>query len=175
MARPTRFGPADVRALVEYDHDLYERFVRRVRRLPGRSAFRRRGIGHDSLFDTLVHIVNVQEVWVLFINRGRNSDQELGALFDNAARHPKDWKGLDAYAERVWSDVTRVTQDLTAKQLSTRVSAFWMKGRYTVRDGYLQATIEETMHIGEIIGALWQDDVATSEMTWIDVRRPKRR
>ena len=175
MARPVRFGPADAMALVEYNHRLFDRFARQVRRLPRRAGFRKRGIGHETLFDTLVHIVNVQEVWLLYINRGRNSDRELGSLFENPARHPKDWRDLDAYAERVWSEVEEVTERLTAKELSARVSVFWMKGRYTVRDGYLQATFEEAMHIGEIIGALWQDDTATRDMTWIDVRRPKRR
>jgi hypothetical protein len=60
MTHPTRFGPRDVLALVEYDRDLFERFARKVRRLPGKAAFRKRGIGHETLFDTLVHIVNVQ-------------------------------------------------------------------------------------------------------------------
>jgi uncharacterized damage-inducible protein DinB len=175
MTHPTRFGPRDVLALVEYDRDLFERFARKVRRLPGKAAFRKRGIGHETLFDTLVHIVNVQEVWVLYINRGRNSDRELEALFQNAARHPKDWNGFHTYTKRVWKEIVAVTGRLTPHQLSAPVSAFWMKGRYTVRDGYLQATFEETMHIGEIIGALWRDDVATSDMTWLDVRRPKRR
>jgi uncharacterized damage-inducible protein DinB len=178
MVRPVRFGPEDALALVEYNRGLFERFARKVRRLPKNAAFRRRGIGHESLFDTLVHIVNVQEVWVLYINRGRSSDRELEPLFTNPARHPKDWATFDAYVERVWDEVRSVTRRITSRQLASRVSAFWMKGRYTVRDGYLQATLEEAMHIGEIIGALWQDDVATSDMTWIDVRRgasPSRR
>jgi uncharacterized damage-inducible protein DinB len=171
MARPVRFGSEDALAIVEYNRALYERFARQVRRLPGSRAFQKRGIGHESLFDTLVHIVNVQEVWLLYINRGRNSDPELGALFENPARHPKDWKALDGYAARVWDEVEEVTERLSAKQLGAPVSVFWMKGRYTVRDGYLQATLEEAMHVGEIIGALWQKNVATSKMTWIDVRR----
>jgi uncharacterized damage-inducible protein DinB len=174
MARPVRLPPGDVLAIVEYDRDLFERFARKVRRLPGNAAFRKRGIGHESLFDTLVHIANVQEVWVLYINQGRNTDRELGALFENAARHPKDWKGFDAYTKRVWDEIVAVTAKLTPRQLAAPVTAFWMPGRYTRRDGYLQATLEEAMHIGEIIGALWQDDVATSDMTWIDVRRPKK-
>jgi uncharacterized damage-inducible protein DinB len=175
MRYPVRFGPEDALAIVEYDRALYERFARKVRRLKGRAAFRKRGIGHESLFDTLVHIVNVQEVWLLYINRGRNTDPELEPLFTNPERHPKDWKGLDAYAARVWDEVSAVTRSITAPQLSAHVFAFWMKGRYTVRDGYLQATLEEAMHIGEIIGALWQDDIATSDMTWIDVGRGPRR
>ena len=175
VPRPVRFGPDDALAIVEYNRGLFRQFARKVRRLPGKAAFRQRGIGHESLFRTLVHITNAQEVWILYINRGRNTDAELGKLFDNPARQPTDWKGFDAYVGPVWDEIVSVTRRLTTKQLSSHVFAFWMKGRYTARDGYLQATLEEAMHIGEIIGALWQDDVATTDMTWIDVRRPPRR
>jgi hypothetical protein len=46
-----------------------------------------------------------------------------------------------------------------------------MPGRYTVADALLQATIEEAHHLGEVIGALWQEDLSSPAMTWIDVRR----
>jgi uncharacterized damage-inducible protein DinB len=175
MPRPVSLSPADALAIVEYNHEVFGRFVRRVRRLPKRKAFRRRGIGHESLFATLVHILNVQEVWLVYIVRGRNSDTELDALFRDERRHPTDWKGFDVYSRRVWDGVYETTRGLTSTTLGRRVSVFWMKGRYTVRDGYFQATIEEAHHLGEIIGALWQDDVEPPLMTWIDVRRPPRR
>jgi uncharacterized damage-inducible protein DinB len=176
MAQALRFSRADAEAIVAYNRAVFDRFVRRVRRLPWKDASRRRGIGHESLFATLVHILNVQEVWLVYIVRGRNSDRELGALFDDAGRHPADWKGFDAYAARVWAEVDATVAGLTPAGLARRVSAFWMPGRYTVRDGFLQATLEEAHHLGEIIGALWQDDVKSPDMTWIDVRRgPPRR
>ncbi|HYA55098.1 MAG TPA: hypothetical protein VEG42_05805, partial [Thermoplasmata archaeon] len=96
MPETLTLSPRDARALFEYDRAVFDRFVRRVRRLPGRQATRRRGIGHESLFETLVHILNVHEVWHVYIVRGRNSDRELGALFDDPTRHPKDWKEFDA-------------------------------------------------------------------------------
>ncbi len=130
------------------------------------------GIGHESLFDTLVHILNVEEVWLIYIVRGRNTDPELGALFNDPTRHPTDWKTFDAYSKRVWDGVNATTRGLTPRRLREHVFAFWMRGRYTVADGYLQATLEEAHHLGEIIGALWQDDLRPPDMTWIDVRRP---
>jgi uncharacterized damage-inducible protein DinB len=175
MARPLSFGPSDARAIAEYNRAVFERFVRKVRRLPGTQATRRLGIGHESLFDTLVHILNVQEVWFAYIMRGRNSDREIGALFEDASRHPHDWAGFDAYSERVWTAVDEYVRRVTDRELGRRVSVFWMPGRYTVRDAVLQATLEEGHHIGEIIGALWQDDRKPPDMTWIDVRRPARR
>jgi len=176
MAERLTLSHQDARAILEYNRAVFDRFVRRVRRLPRKGAFRRRGIGHESLFDTLVHILNVTEVWLVYIVRGRNSDRELGALFDDPRRHPQDWKGFEAYAERVWAGVEETVRGLTPRALGRSVKASWMPGRYTVRDALWQTTLEEAHHLGEIIGALWQDDRKPPDMTWIDVRRaPARR
>jgi len=175
MSQLLSFSARDARALVDYNRAVFARFVRRVRNLPAPQARRRRGIGHESLFDTLVHVLNVQEVWLVYIVRGRNSDKELGALFDDERRHPKNWKGFDEYAKRVWSGVDETLKGLTPRSLARRVNVFWMPGRYTVRDALLQTTMEEAHHLGEIIGALWQDDRKPPDMTWIDVRRPPSR
>jgi uncharacterized damage-inducible protein DinB len=171
MARPLGFPPGDALALVEYNRAVFDRFARRIRRLPRRGAFRKRGIGHESFFDTLVHILNVHEVWLVYIVRGRNSDRELGALFEDATRHPKDWKGFDAYARHVWDGVEETLRPLAPRDLERRVKAFWMPGKYTLRDALWQTTFEQAHHLGELIGALWQEDLKPPEMTWIDVRR----
>jgi uncharacterized damage-inducible protein DinB len=171
VAKPLSLSPRDARELFEYNREVFTRFVRRVRNLPRKEAFRRRGIGHESLFETLVHILNVQEVWLVYIVRGRNSDQELGALFDDPRRHPKNWKGFEEYSVRVWTGVEETLRELTPRVLARPVTAFWMPGHYTVRDGLFQATMEEAHHLGEVIAALWQDDRKPPDMTWIDVRR----
>ena len=175
MDRPLALTPRDARAIFDYNRAVFDRFVRRARRLPWREVTRKRGIGHESLFDTLVHILNVHEVWQVYIIRGRNSDAELETLFADLTRHPKDWAGFDAYSRRVWAEVGRTVRGLTSRSLSREVHAFWMPGRYTVRDALLQATFEEAHHLGEVIAALWQDDRAPPDMTWIDVRRPPKR
>jgi uncharacterized damage-inducible protein DinB len=177
MALPLELPPSDARAIVEYNHALFDRYVTRVRRLSGKEATRKRGIGHESLFDTLVHILNVHEVWLVYIVRGRNSDDVLRPLFDDPRRHPTTWKGFDEYAERVWAGIDETVAGLTPRSLARPVKAFWMPGRYTVRDALFQTTMEQAHHIGEIIGALWQDDKRPPEMTWIDLRRslPARR
>jgi uncharacterized damage-inducible protein DinB len=171
VARALALSVDDLRAIVEYDRAVFDRFVRRVRRLPGKAATRRRGIGHETLFDTLVHVLNAREVWLIYLVRGRNSDRELGALFDDPERRPRSWTEFDRYARRVWDGTDATVRALTPAALRRRVSAFWMPGRYTVRDGFLQATFEQAHHLGEIIGTLWQDDVQPPDMTWIDIRR----
>lgn len=175
MAERTAFTPQDALAIVEYNRAVFGRFVRRVRNLPGKEAFRHRGIGHESYFDTLVHVLHVTEVWLVYLVRGRNTDTELDELFHDGRRHPTDWKGFDAYAKRVWSEVDGTVAALTPRTLGRRANAFWMPGRYTVRDAFFQTTLEEAHHLGEIIGALWQDDRKPPDMTWIDVRRPPAR
>lgn len=173
MARPLSFSPADARTLLAYDREVFDRFVGRVRRLPGREASRRRGIGHESLFDTLVHVLNVQEVWMVYIVRGRTD--EISELFSDPRRRPTDWAGFRSYARRVWSEVARTGRSFTPRSLGRRCRAPWMPGSYTVRDAVLQVTLEEAHHLGEVIGALWQDDRRPPEMTWIGVGRAGRR
>ncbi|MGI0071110.1 MAG: DinB family protein [Thermoplasmata archaeon] len=171
MAAPLTFSAGDARLLVEYNRAVFDRFVRRVRRLPGTEAKRKRGIGHESLFDTLVHILNVQEVWLVYIVRGRHSDRELGPLFDDPARRPSTWKGFGEYSRRVWAGIDETLRGLTPGAMGRPVKVFWMPGRYSVRDAFFQVTFEEAHHLGEVIGALWQGDRKPPDMTWIDVRR----
>lgn len=175
MTERLTFSPQDARTVFEYNRAIFDRYVRKVRRLPGRSATRRRGIGHESLFDTLVHILHVQEVWMVYIVRGRNSDRELEALFHDPVRKPRSWEEFDAYSNRVWAGVEETLEGLTPARLGRTVRAFWMPGQYTVRDALLQTTFEEAHHIGEIIGAFWQDDRAPPDMTWLDLRRARTR
>jgi len=164
------------RELFEYNRSVFDRFVRRLTRLPWKEVSRNREIGHETLFRTLVHILNVHEAWLVYIVPGRSS--ELNALFAQADRHPTSWKGFRAYADRVWNGVDAVVRGLSERDLARRVKAPWMPGRYTVRDALFQTTIEQAHHLGEVIGALWQEDLQPPEMTWIRVRSapsPRRR
>lgn len=163
--------PAQARRLYWYNRAVFDRFVRRVRGLPGRAARRHREIGHQSLFDTLVHVLNVHEVWMGYVLTGRTSDAELERLFADPTRRPKDWRGFRAYSRRVWATVDRYLARASVRALHRPVHVFWMPGTYAASDGVLQATLEQAHHLGEIIGALWQDDLAPPEMTWIGVGR----
>lgn len=165
------FSPQDAQEIVHYNRIVFARFVRRARSAGARAAFRSRGLGHDSWFRTLVHILNVQEVWLVFLVQGRDTDEELGRLFADPHRTPADWPQFDGYSRRVWSEVERSVRSLTDRDLKREVHAFWMPGRYTVRDAVLQTTLEQAHHLGEIIGSLWQGDLTPPEMTWLGVRR----
>ena len=157
----------EAKELLDYNRTVFERFRRKVRRLRGDAAMREREIGHHSLFGTLVHILNVHEAWLVYIARGRLA--ELSRRFEEEDRRPTDWAGLDRYAARVWAGASETVRRLSEKDLRRIVRAPWMPGRYSVADAFLQTTIEQAHHLGVVIGALWQDDVPSSRMTWIEV------
>ncbi len=161
--------PATARWLTDYNARVFARYARAARRLPVRVAMANRGTGHLSIFRTLVHILNVHEVWMVYIVPGRTA--ELPALFQRTDRRPTTWQGFNAYSRSVWSGVTAEVQRLTPAKLARRVRAPWMPGRYTVGDALLQTTFEQAHHLGEIIGLYWQRNREPPDMTWIDVNR----
>jgi uncharacterized damage-inducible protein DinB len=170
---PFLLTPVQARQLYAYNFRVFDRFVRRVHRLPLRAARRAREIGHQSLFKTLVHILNVQEVWLAFI--AQLPDSELDKHIADPARHPDNWRDFNAYHRRVRAAIEAYLARLTPRELARPVKAWWMPGDYTVSDAILQTTIEEAHHLGEIIGALWQDDIPSPPMTWIELQRPPAR
>jgi uncharacterized damage-inducible protein DinB len=168
---PLRFSADDARRLLAYDRAVFDRFVRRLKRRPFAEVVRNREIGHRTLLGTMVHILNVHEAWQ-YVGTGRS--RELDRLFEDPTRHPEEWAAFDRYAARVWEQVDRAAAGLTDRSLGRRVKAYWMPGRYTLRDALFQVTLEEAHHLGEVIGALWQDDLPSPPMTWIEVTRPPR-
>jgi uncharacterized damage-inducible protein DinB len=160
------------RELLDYDRALFERYERKVRALPKKGAFQNCEIGHLSPFATLVHVLNVHQVWLDYIVAGRQ--KELARLFSDPKRHPTTWRGFDAYRDAVWKAEAAFARRLTEEALSRQVRAPWMPGRYTLGDAILQTSFEEAHHLGEIIGVLHQQDRRPPDMTWIQLRRQAR-
>jgi uncharacterized damage-inducible protein DinB len=163
---------AAVRRTVEYNAAVFRRFEDSVRRRGWVAATEELGIGHGSLKNTLVHVLNVREAWLVAI------PQKHWAIFDEADRRPdevRSWTALRAYRERVDGRVAEWLSTLTERSLDARVHAPWMPGRYTAEDGVHQATLEQAHHLGEIIGAYWQANRTPPSMTWIDVNRSAKR
>ncbi|MGC2289100.1 MAG: DinB family protein [Thermoplasmata archaeon] len=159
------------RRLVAFNAAGFERFARAAHRLPWRVASGNKGTGHLSIFRTLVHILNVHEVWMLYIIQART--RELKTLFQQPDRRPTSWLGFDTYSKRVWTGIDRYVAALTPAMLSHVVKAPWMPGKYTVGDAVLQTTFEQAHHLGEIIGTYWQRDVEPPQMMWIPLTRPR--
>ncbi|MCI4353561.1 MAG: DinB family protein [Thermoplasmata archaeon] len=157
------------RRLSAYNATVFGRYVRSARRLPWRVATRDRGTGHRSVFQTLGHIMNVHEVWMIYVAQGRTG--ELESLFRETSRKPTTWGDFELYARKVWQGIDRYMATLTPSKLSVHVRAPWMPGRYTVGDAVLQTSFEQAHHLGEIIGIYWQRDKEPPKMSWIDVNR----
>jgi uncharacterized damage-inducible protein DinB len=159
--------------LAAYNATAFRRYARAAQRLPWRDASADRRIGHRSFFGTLVHILNVHEVWMIYIVQGRT--RELDELFRQTDRRPTTWAGFNAYSKRVWAGLKHYYATLTPATLEQRVKAPWMPGSYTVGDAVLQTTFEQAHHLGEIIAIYWQRDREPPEMTWIRLTRGKKR
>lgn len=158
-------------AWIEYDRAVFERYLRSAQRLGWAEATRDRGTGHGSIKDTLVHILNVHEAWLVAVARGR------WTIFDDPGRRPADvrsWRQLRTYRDRVWNGTESLLHGLTARRLRQKVRAPWMPGEYTLADAFRQVSVEQAHHLGEIIGVYWQLDRAPPVMTWIE-NRPRRR
>jgi uncharacterized damage-inducible protein DinB len=153
------------RALAAYNAAAFRKYARAARRLPWRVVSANRGTGHLSIFGTLVHILNVHEVWLLYIVQGKT--KELDRLFRQTYRRPTTWAGFNAYSKLVWNGLRQYYAALTPTTLGRRVQAPWMPGIYRVGDAILQATFEQAHHLGEIIAIYWQRDVEPPQMMWI--------
>ena len=159
---------SDVRRLVAYDRSVLDAYARRLARMPWKVIAANREIGHRSMKNTLVHILNVYEAWFVAVAQGR------WEIFERKGRRPdecRSWKDVRAYHRQVWVEVDRFVAGLTPRSLHRRLKAPWMPGRYTVEDAIYQASFEQAHHLGEIIGVLWQQDSEPPAMTWIQHMR----
>ena len=158
----------DVRRIWAYNRTVLERFLKAAERSPTRAATADRGIGHLSIKNTLAHILRVHEAWLVFIAQGRL--RELKATRFRYELYPKV-RDVRDYFDRVTIEIDRFIRQLRDSDLKHHVKAPWMPGAYNLQDAFLQTTIEQAHHLGEIIGAFWTMEREPPEMTWIDVDR----
>ncbi len=152
------------RRLLSYDRLAFGSFERSLRRAGWKFATAPRETGHPSLKDTLVHILNVHEAWLVAAAQNR------WEVFEAAGRRPKEvqsFSALAAYRRRVWEAVDPLVARLTEARLDRRVKVPWMPGRYTLLDGIFQASFEEAHHLGEVIAVYWQQDRVPPQMMWL--------
>jgi uncharacterized damage-inducible protein DinB len=154
-----------VRRRVLADREMFGRFERAVRRKGWAAATVDHGIGHGSLKNTFVHILNVQEAWLVAIS------QERPEIFRRKGRRPNalgSWAELARYRDLVWAEVDELLGSLDERTLDRRVRAPWMPGRYTIEDAFAQASYEQAHHLGEVIAVFWQAGGRPPKMTWIE-------
>lgn len=166
---------ATVRRLLAYDRAVFARFERAIVRRGWAAATEDHGTGHGSLKNTLVHILNVREAWLVAI------PQKRWAVFDAPGRRPDEvasWAQYRQYRDRVRAGVDALMDGITEADLARPVKAPWMPGRYRLEDAFYQQSYEQAHHLGEIIAVFWQQEWSPPEMTWIQNQagpRPARR
>jgi len=163
---PTK--PEGVRRLVRYDRRAFESFERSARRLGWRWATANREIGHRSVKDTLVHILNVHEVWLIAAAQDRWDE-----VFSNPRRRPtevRSFADLRAYRAAVWNGIDRLLPGLTERALTRRVRVPWIPGRYSLEDAFYQASFEQAHHLGEVIAVYRQRNRTPPQMMWIPLQ-----
>jgi uncharacterized damage-inducible protein DinB len=163
--------PDGARELVRYNWVVWDRFARSLRRRGWAQAAKERETGHHSLKNTLAHILNVHEAWLVAIDQGR---WEVLAVPGRQPESIRSWSELARYRARVEEEVRPWLGALTAGGMRRRVRAPWMPGQYRVADSFLQATMEQAHHLGEVIAVYWQNDWTPPKMTWIENTRQGR-
>ena len=163
---------SDVRRLYQYDREILETYLRALQRLPWKTAVKDRGVGHLSMKNTFVHILNVHDAWLNTVVPGKleRMDDET-----RRAESMQSWKEVRAYMVRVWEGIDVLLKGLTDRKLRRRVKAPWMPGEYTLADAFFQASIEQAHHLGELIAVFWQLDKEPPPMTWIQIQNRLRK
>jgi len=156
-----------VQRLVTYDRRAFESFEGSIRRLGWAEATANREVAHRSLKDTLVHILNVHEAWLVAAAQDRWEE-----VFRNPGRRAKavrSFADLRRYRNQTWKGIDDLMDGLTEARLGRRVKVPWIAGRYTLEDGFYQTSFEQAHHLGEVIAVYWQMNKVPPQMMWIPI------
>jgi len=154
-----------VRRLVAYDRAAFGSFERSVQRLGWRKAVANHEIAHRSFKDTLVHILNVHEAWLVAAAQDRW--EEVRSDPKRRADAVRSFGDLRRYRVRVWERIDELLAGLTEGRLRRRVRVPWIPGTYSLEDAFYQASFEQAHHLGEVIAVYWQMDKVPPQMMWI--------
>jgi uncharacterized damage-inducible protein DinB len=154
-----------VRRLVTYDRKAFESFERSIERLGWKEATANREVAHRSLKDTLVHILNVHEAWLVAAAQDRWEEVFRNPIRRGSAIH--SFADLRRYRNGVWEGIDRLMEGLTSARIGRRVKVPWIAGRYTLEDAFYQTSFEQAHHLGEVIAVYWQMNKVPPQMMWI--------
>jgi len=154
-----------VRRLMRYDRRALESFEGSIRRLGWSKATANHEIAHRSLKDTLVHILNVHEAWLVAAAQDRW--EEVSGNPKRRAEAVRSFSDLRRYRDQVWRGVDGLMEGLTEPRLRRRVRVPWISGSYTLEDAFYQTSFEQAHHLGEVIAVYWQMDRTPPQMMWI--------
>jgi uncharacterized damage-inducible protein DinB len=162
--------PLDFRELFTYNHTVRQNYIDTFKKtLSWELMIKNHETGWQSLKDTLLHIIWVEDSWINYSIHGLEDPNRPFpySKYDS-------WKYIEEYNLKVISKVDNYLSSLTAESLYKPVSRLNKDGirRNTIaKEVLIHVFTEELHHRGEIIAILWQMDIQPSDMGWLSVMK----
>jgi uncharacterized damage-inducible protein DinB len=152
----------EVRALIEYNAEVRQRYFDALAKLPWDEFVKDREASWHSVRNIFVHTLNAVNYWLDFL-QGKKAD---------AHRDLDAYNTLDDVQGLMRSVETRMQEflnSLTPDQLAKKYTVTDDLGRttqVTTEDVLVHVFEEEVHHRGELIGLLWQMNIEPPSMGW---------
>ncbi|MGN6559134.1 MAG: DinB family protein [Candidatus Nitrosocosmicus sp.] len=162
--------PLDFRELFTYNHTVRQNYINTFKKtLSWELMIKNQETGWQSLKDTLLHIIWVEDSWINYSIQGL---EDPNRPFPYSKYN--SWKRIEEYNLKSISKVDNYLSSLTAESLYKPVSRLNKDGirRNTIaKEVLIHVFTEELHHRGEIIAILWQMDIQPPDMGWLSVMK----
>ncbi|MGN6623650.1 MAG: DinB family protein [Candidatus Nitrosocosmicus sp.] len=162
--------PLDFRELFTYNHTVRQNYINTFKKtLSWELMIKNQETGWQSLKDTLLHIIWVEDSWINYSIQGL---EDPNRPFPYSKYN--SWKHVEEYNLKSISKVDNYLSSLTAESLYKPVSRLNKDGirRNTIaKEVLIHVFTEELHHRGEIIAILWQMDIQPPDMGWLSVMK----
>lgn len=158
----------ELRNLFEYLGDSRAKFVDAFRSIPWDEVIRDRGATWGSMRGLLLHMLDVEEGWWQIALRGGN-------VSETPDRKEESYGSLERLSE-VSAQVSALTRsrlsELAARDMTKMVTFQDRSGTWERRFDQIvmHAFVDETAHLGELIGLFSQMEVKPPYIDWLDYR-----
>jgi uncharacterized damage-inducible protein DinB len=157
---------ADFRSIYAYNWRVLRDFGEALAKLPKEALLKNREATHGSMKNIFHHILSVHDGWLNVTAQGASADPPMREKdFDEVS----SMEPLRKYLEKIIAKEDQFLKKLKEKDLDRGIQPEWKERPWPLRDAFLQVTLEQAHHLGELIALFWQQDVEPPEMTWIDV------
>ncbi len=153
------------RRLFAYNKKVLEAYLNALSKLPWKTLSKNMEASHHSIKNIFIHILTVYNGWLNYNVYGRGAEIPYDTEHDPENYHSV--KEMREFNNRVWRGVDKLLDNLDDELLLKRINAPWLPGTHRVGDVFMQVSLEQAHHIGEIIALFWQFDIEPPEMTWI--------
>ncbi len=160
----------DFRRMFSYNRLVLHSFLEALNKLPPEIVSKNLEASHKSMKDIFTHILTVYDGWLNHARKGETSgvpDSELDEAF-------LSMEAMRRYMNHVEAGIDALLLELNDSMLDSSVKVDWMEREHSLADAFMQVTIEQAHHLGEIIALLWQHNIEPPEMTWIGLQESQK-